>query len=84
MKRKRMGWFELLGESGAIACFITVIVFFSVSTVNGLLGNSYTVTLSTNTFGEHYLEYFLIVFCFICYLCFRHIRFTFHPKNEEV
>ena len=73
---------KALGEAVALGSILAWIYVLLVTTFNGLSTGNYRVgMLDSNIFLEHYLELLLLVVGLICYVYYRKIRFTLHPKK---
>jgi len=77
-----MKWLKALGEATALMSMLVLLLFFVGLTVNGITTGVYRIVIDSNLFFEHYVEFFLLVAGTICYIYFRRIRFTFHPKKQ--
>ena len=76
-----MRWFRCLGEAVALSSMIILLLFFMVSTYNGLTNGIYKLVFDSNQFFEHYAELGVIVGGLLFYVLFRRVRFTLHPKK---
>jgi hypothetical protein len=54
-------WYIMVSFLAMIVCYILFLVIYIVSTINGLSWSTYGVFISTNSFGEDYVE---LALCF--------------------